>query len=243
MTATIDYDVAGLATPTMAEMLTEAIRGAMFDLHTGLPAAVVNYDPSAQSCTVRPLLRRAWRMDDGSVRLFDIPLITHVPVVFPAGGGWSLTWPLVAGDVVYLAFAERSLDSWLASPPGPTVDPLDVRMHDLSDAVAIPGLRQRQAALLNAGLSGIRLGREDGTVEVSMTAGEIHIKAPLVVLDSGGSADSPIPRGEPLRIWLETLSVWLQALVLPVSGGSAGPPLAPPPPLPADLLSLTAKVK
>ena len=66
------------------------------------------------------------------------PNIHEVAVAWPGGGGMLTTWPLKPGDGVLLVFAQRSLEGWLS---GNDAAPDDPRHFDLSDCVAVPGLR------------------------------------------------------------------------------------------------------
>jgi len=232
----------GPPSPTLAQVIADAIAAAMFDMHTGLPARVVSFDAQHQACSVQPLLQRVYQAADGTMQTLDLPSIDNVPVCYPAGGGWSITWPLAAGDIVYLAFAERSIDAWLASPRGQTVDPALTRRFDLSDAVAVAQLRPRTAPLA-VDPANLRIGREDGSVQLELSTTAVHVKAPQVFLDAGGDADAEMVRGAALANWILQVQAYLQALVLPVSGVSAGPPAAPAPGPPADLLSAAAKLK
>ena len=59
-------------------------------------------------------------------------------MAWPGGGGMLTTWPLRPGDGVLLVFAQRSLEGWLS---GNDAAPDDPRRFDLSDCVAVPGLR------------------------------------------------------------------------------------------------------
>lgn len=121
-------------TPTLSDILRLAVGQRLRDLHVSMPGRVERYDASKQEASVQPLLQVALA-DGGSATL---PLINHVPVVWPRGGGAILSFPLQQGDTVLLVFSERSLDEWLQQ--GGDVAPADPRSHDLSDAVAIPGL-------------------------------------------------------------------------------------------------------
>ena len=47
-----------------------------------------------------------------------------------------MSFPYEVGDYVLLCFMDRSIETWLTN--GGTVDPKDSRMHDLSDAMALP---------------------------------------------------------------------------------------------------------
>lgn len=68
------------------------------------------------------------------------PLLAVVPVIFLGGGGAALTFPVKAGDSCLLVFLDRDNDTWLTT--GQTGQPPNTaRLHNLSDAVAIVGLR------------------------------------------------------------------------------------------------------
>jgi len=104
------------------------------EMRVSLPARVEQYDETKQRADVKPLLNR--RYADGEEA--ELPVIAGVPVVWPRSGGAALTMPVAKGDGVLLVFADRSIDRWLSD--GGQVTPDDPRTHDLSDAVAIPGL-------------------------------------------------------------------------------------------------------
>jgi len=118
--------------------LTDAVRYAIIqeltNVHTALPAQIVQYDYTKQKAQVQPVLSK--RYTNGEVQ--ELPLINNVPVIFPRAGGGSLTFPVVEGDTCLLVFIERSTDIWKSR--GGIVAPTDPRKFDLSDPVAIMGL-------------------------------------------------------------------------------------------------------
>lgn len=119
----------------LSESLGRVYEKTLTNLRVSLPARIERYDSSTQKAEVSPLLEK--RNADGSTTA--LPVITNVPVIFPRGGKARITFPLERGDSVLLVFSDRSLDRWL-SGQGQRVTPDDPRKHDLSDAVAIPGL-------------------------------------------------------------------------------------------------------
>lgn len=176
--------------PDLGEVIVEAIKAALYDTHTGLPAKVVSFDPATQSCVVQPLIKSRILDDDERVEIISKPPVFNVPIVYPAGGGWSITWPLAIDDIVFLAFAERSIDAWLQAPAGVEVDAVDARKHALSDAIAIPGLRPRVGAIAGISLTDFRISNTAGTVALTFGADAVNITAPLVNVNSGGVAAS-----------------------------------------------------
>jgi len=121
-------------TPSMAKVLQDAIDNKLCDLHTAMPAEILEYDAEKQTAKVQPQFKR--KFIDGSVE--SVPTISGVPVIMPRSGKSFISLPLKKGDQVFLIFAERSIENWKQS--GGEVDPsTEPRKHSYSDAFAIPG--------------------------------------------------------------------------------------------------------
>lgn len=127
-----------MASATDVDVIREAIKGALADLHTCLPGQIVVYNPAKQTATVAPVIKRQMKKADGSKAHELIPPIHNVPVLFPRGGGTSILWPLVTGDGVLLVFSEAATAQWRST--GQISEPGDTRRHELSYAFAIPGV-------------------------------------------------------------------------------------------------------
>lgn len=104
------------------------------EVHTCLPGRIETYEFKKQRATVKPLIKKKYL--DGDIQ--ELPVLTNVPVVFPRTKKSGITFPLVRGDGVLIAFSERALERWKSS--GRDAEPGDPRKFDLSDGVAIPGL-------------------------------------------------------------------------------------------------------
>lgn len=156
------------------------------DLQTALPGRVESYDPATQTANVKPMIKRVSRegVDAGGVdgtRVVDeLPVIPAVPVVWPRGGGYFMTFPLATGDSGLIVFSARDIGAWRDS--GQVSDPGDEGLHTLSGAVFIPGLETVAKKLTNAdaGTGHAVIGKEGGT--------QIHIDASAVQLGAAGGA-------------------------------------------------------
>jgi hypothetical protein len=167
--------------PTFAEVLRDAITARLDEVRTAMPASVSSYDPVTQTGTVQPLIQRVQTDEEGNEFVESLPPIDKVPFLFPRAGAFYLTMPVQAADIVLLVIADRSLDRWRAM--GGTVDPGDLRSHDPSDAVAIPGVYPTLQAIAAADVSttGMAMGQANGPA--------IHITPAGVEL--GGSVAAP----------------------------------------------------
>lgn len=115
------------------------IDSAMLNLHTALPAIIISFDADERTVTAQPTIQRVFSEGEGFSGAHNLPPCVDVPVVFPMGGGYELTFPINAGDECLLIFAERCIDGWFTT--GQPTPPQDYRKHDLSDAFAIVGVR------------------------------------------------------------------------------------------------------
>ena len=105
----------------------------LFDVHTAIPAEVLSYDPLKQQVQAKISINRVVNEEE-----IEYPILDGIQVIFPRGGSYGITFPLVKGDGVLLLFSERSLERWRTTGNG--YPPYDARRFDLNDAVAIPGM-------------------------------------------------------------------------------------------------------
>ncbi len=104
-----------------------------------MPGRIETYDSAKCKASIQILIEDITTNEIGERIAKPLPIITDVPVqTLGDGFGMRIELPLAKGDYVTVLFASRSVDRWLAH--GGLVDPGDERDHDLSDAVAIPGL-------------------------------------------------------------------------------------------------------
>lgn len=121
-------------TPSLAQVLKDAIEGRLSEVNTTMPATIESYDDETGFADVSPCIQRIY---DGETAPVDRPVIKNVPVVFPRGGGALIKFDLQEGDEVVLHFSQRSLDRWKTT--GGKVDPQDTRKFHISDCFATPG--------------------------------------------------------------------------------------------------------
>lgn len=173
--------------PTFPEVIRDAIRSELLDLHVSLPARIESYDPLTQKAKIKPLLKKKYL--GASPGKVDLPVISNVPVQWPSSsaGKTFIHLPLKKGDIGIALFCERSLDKYLSSQ-GEVVSPEDPRIHDISDAFFIPGARPFPLALTNVNDSDIIIQNDVFRIELS-PEGKISLTGAggqelLTILDS-----------------------------------------------------------
>jgi hypothetical protein len=152
------------------------------DTHTCLPGKVLSFDATKQTAQVQPLIQRLFVGDGAGTGWVDLPPCVDVPVQFPAGGPFVLTFPVAAGDECLLVFSERAIDFWWDR--GGVQQPSEVRMHDLSDAFAIVGVSSKPRFIGGDGSGGpppatdaTELRTRDGTVILRVDATGINLNS------------------------------------------------------------------
>lgn len=152
---------------------------ALFDaistqLRVAMPGIIQSFDSDAVTCTVQPALKGKNAVSSGDIESVNLPLLVDVPVIFPRGGGCTLTFPVAAGDECLLIFSDRCIDFWWQS--GGVQEPVDSRQHDLSDAFAIVGPQSQAQKIDNISTSAVELRSDDGNTKLSLNPGTGAIK-------------------------------------------------------------------
>lgn len=120
--------------PSLEAATSAAIMDTVRRLRTAIPGRVVSFDPDSQTAVVQPMIRMI-RSDGQGV---DLPPLGDVPVQFQRSSVFAFTAPIDPGDEGIIVIADRCIDGWWQS--GQPSDPMDFRLHDLSDGMFIPGI-------------------------------------------------------------------------------------------------------
>lgn len=154
-----------------------ALEGWQSGVWTAMPGVVQSVDFSKMTCTVQPAIQGTITDENGNDRNIDYPVLADCPIVFPGGGNFIITLPIAAGDEVLVVFASRCIDSWWQSG-GVKNQPMEVRMHDLSDGFVIPGPRSIPAVPGSISTDAIQIRNLDKSAYIEIKAdGKIHLVA------------------------------------------------------------------
>lgn len=161
------------------EALQMAFDGHQAQTWTTLPGIIQSFDPDAITAVVQPAIKAQVRSPDGSTQWVALPLLLDCPVVFPRGGGCTLTFPLGSDegseDECLVSFSSRCIDAWWSS--GGIQVQSELRMHDLSDGFAIPGPFSQATKISGISMTSAQLRSNDGQAFVGLnpTSHEIDI--------------------------------------------------------------------
>ncbi len=165
----------------LSEAVRLMVRAALLDMQTAMPVHIVEYNALGAYATCQPLTRAYIPQQDGSFKWVQLPLLIYVPVVFPRGGGYTLTFPIKPGDEGLCVFSSRAIDAWWTS--GGIQNQVELRHHDLSDGFVIVGPRsQANLMLVPASQVGPELRSDDGLVKIGLDVLGVSITAPLTTI-------------------------------------------------------------
>lgn len=189
---------------TLASNIKQGVETRLKDLHTSIPGIVESFDAEKQLASVQPAIKRIFITRDGDTEILtpsDLPILINVPVIFPRGGGFSLTFPVKKGDECLLTFCERSIDNWHNT--GKIQVPGARRFHSLSDATAFVGISSLTNKIPDYSTIGVQIKKDDGSVSITIkddgdiemiSPTKVFVDAPLLecsgdVKDSNGTLD------------------------------------------------------
>ncbi len=200
---------------TLQELLRRSVQGALAEAAIGcLPARVESYDASKQQVNVQILVYDFHRDETGALVPAPVPVINSIPVQFPAGGGYVLTFPIAVGDTGAIMFAARSLDRWLASSGDP-VDPELYHRFAPTDAVYLPGVYPFGAPRTSAPTDHAILGKDGGV--------QIHCEASTITIGDTSGSKAIALNGDACAIaaalatWMGNVQTSLNTLGQPVA--------------------------
>lgn len=164
---------------SMAEAIRAALDGQANNIRVALPGVIEQFDEQTQTATVQVALRESI-LQEGVVEDIEIPLLPDVPVYFPGGSDYNITYPIEAGMECLVIFSDMCIDAWWES--GGIQNQTENRRHDLSDGFALVGFRSQttipkcyknDAIVIQAFQSTIELSKEN----IQTTSENVDIKA------------------------------------------------------------------
>ena len=150
-------------------------------LNTAIVGKIVSFD--AATITAEIQLGVSYKMADGTFE--QVTNLLEVPIMVLQAGGFSMTFPVKAGDECLVIFQQRDISTWIES--GGPIQSVSNRQLDMSDAVAIVGIQSRDNRVQAYDTESFVIRSENATVFITPD-GEISIDSRNelnIVADSG----------------------------------------------------------
>ncbi len=180
----------------LSTALSIGLRGQQAGIWTALPGIIQSVDAAALTAEIQPAIQGVLSdPKSGKASTSPLPLLVDCPIIFPSGGGVTLTLPIAIGDECLVLFASRCIDAWWQN--GGVQPPMVYRMHDLSDGFCLPGVRSKSRPLGGVSLSTAQLRSDDGGTMIELDPGAqklrlvapggIDLIGPVSLGDEGGA--------------------------------------------------------
>lgn len=125
---------------SLKSFMTSHLESLQSQIFTGLPARVTDVSEYESKNIIAAVPVIDMLHSDGQVS--ECPEIYNITVINPSAGGAVLSFPIKEGDIVWLEFSMRDITEWLEGN-GESVTESTMRMHSMTDAVAIVGMHTK----------------------------------------------------------------------------------------------------
>lgn len=152
----------------LSEAMRAVLIGHQATVWTALPGIIRKVDLAKHTVEVEPAVQAKVSAPDGTTSWISIPMLVDVPILWPSGGGYTLTFPVLPGDEALVIFASRCIDSWWQL--GGVQVQAELRLHDLSDGFALIGPRSQPRVLDPAAIpEGVELRNDARTAYIRIS--------------------------------------------------------------------------
>lgn len=163
--------------------LRELLNRVKFDIKSEMNCVavgrIVQFYPETQTADIsinyKRVLKRRNAVQAGEYTdfLVDYPLLLRCPVVVMNGGGAVISFPISANDTCVILFNDRDMDLWLEEESIVSA-PNSERLHDLSDAIALVGIRSVGSAIESYESTSLKISYKNTTITIK-TNGDLEI--------------------------------------------------------------------
>jgi len=132
-------------TPQLGDLLNELKRKIFLELNCHAVGTIQHFYSATQSVKLTlNYTKTAFQINpkNGATtyQQYPYPVLDNVPVVILQGGPAYLNMPIAVNDQCLVLFNDRDMDNWANGQTSGQVN--STRLHSLSDAIAIVGLKQ-----------------------------------------------------------------------------------------------------
>jgi hypothetical protein len=150
------------------DWLEFAIQQINKNMFVAVPAIINSYDASTRRAVAQIALKQVFT--DGTEQSY--PLVSDVPILFPASSKFVIQMPLDKGDAVMLLFSQRGIGTFKQTLKEES--PSKESFFSMHDAVAIVGFGA--LSITPAVSDALTMQNNDGTSYLSLTDDEIKIE-------------------------------------------------------------------
>lgn len=164
------------------------------DLNTAIPGHIESYDAETRTASISiPIVNYTEGEQPSDEVEEDWPVLLGVPVWFPGGGSFHMSWPLANGDPVLIVFCQRDISEWFVSDGKEPHAPEFPELHTENAAICIPRLYPEKAEKKDASDTDVTLQFKT-TKFILKPNGDVVIEGPKLIVGSD-SGSTPLANG------------------------------------------------
>lgn len=170
------------------QMFDAMLQKTRASLRVAMPGIIQSFNAENVTAVVQLAIEGVNQDSNDQLTSLSLPLLVDVPIVFPRGGGCTLTFPVAPDDECLVIFADRCIDFWWQS--GGIQKAVSERMHDLSDAFALVGPQSQARKISGISTRAVQLRTDDGAAFIGVAADHaINVTTPatLTATAQGGA--------------------------------------------------------
>lgn len=144
------------ASPKLPDVLREVKKDIGVSYNSVNIGIIQAFNSDTQTATIRIAIKKILSEEPDGTKIYrEHPLLLECPVMTMFGGDSFINLPINSGDNCIVLFCDRDIDEWMVS--GGVQAPNSKRVHDISDAIAIVGIRHYQNSIADFLANGIRI--------------------------------------------------------------------------------------
>jgi hypothetical protein len=187
------------------DAIRRVLESRIADIETAGVGYVVSYDSATRTANIQQGTRRPLARENGEIVNIDRNVLQSIPVMFPGGGGCSVTWPIEPGDSGLLVCLRYSAQAWRAGDGTTPGNAGDLRPHHESNAVFFPGWKPDATPIVGSSQPAfvieadeIRLGAPLATdfvtndTKIQIELGKIQATLSAMVSAWGANTGAPV---------------------------------------------------
>ncbi len=195
------------------------IENKLTKVHTTTIGLIESFDPVKQIATIQPAIKRVITTESKATIQYtteNYPLLVNVPIIFPGGGDWFLTFPVKKGDECIIFSMERSIGNWKLN--GGVQEPSNFKRNlSFKDCVAMVGIQSQASSLPSFNATEPELRNRAGDVKLTMTSSGMTLTGDLIV------EGEVTAKGIALSTHTHLAGTLIDAEARPVTGSTAVP--------------------
>jgi len=200
--------------PGLREFFCRRKQEVKSEINSCMVGIIEDFDADEQTASISVAFKKVLKevnqteSDNASDKIVEYPLLVRCPVVFINGGDSYLTFPIAKGDECLIFFCDKDIDGWFSS--GTILPPNSERIHDLSDGIALVGIKSLKHSLSDYSTAAVKLYSD---IKLKLQAvGSLDLSSGVEAILRGtevalGIPVDSVPEGstpEIRRIWVVT---------------------------------------